>query len=139
MPERAFEDTDTLRQAIERGIVSPRLAACLLMVDFPNPIFSQKRKRLLEHVSGTAFRQGGHFSQDVADAIRSSAAATEPGTPEHEFAQLWDAGPNFEATFNGLLQNYYTAFAQRLTTQEGFDSYMRLAESRRDFVRGTPP
>jgi hypothetical protein len=139
VPERAFEDIDTLRQAIEKGILSKRLAACLLMVDFTNPIFSQKRQRLLEHVPGTAFRQGGQFSQDVADAIRSSAAATEPGTPEHEFAQRWDAGENFEATFNGLLQNYYTAFAERLGMQEDFDSYMRLAESRRDVVRGTPP
>jgi hypothetical protein len=141
VPERAFEDTDTLREAIERGIVSRRLAACLLMVDFPNPIFSQKRKRLLDlkYVPNTAFGEGDDFSQDVADAIRASAAATQLGTPEHEFAQLWDAGEDFEALFNALLQDYYTAFAQRLTTQEGFDSYMRLAESRRNIVKGTPP
>jgi hypothetical protein len=138
VPERAFEDTDTLRQAIEQEIVSRRLAACLLMVDFPNPIFSQKRERLLEHVPDSAFGQVGDFSQSVADAIRSSTAATEPGTPEHEFAQLWDVGQNFEGRFNELLQNYYTAFAERLRTQEGFDSYMRLAESRRDLVRDMP-
>jgi hypothetical protein len=139
VPERAFEDTDTLRQAIEREILSRRLAACLLMVDFPNPIFSKKRQRLLEHVPDIAFEETDDFSQTVADAIRSTTAATEPGTPEHEFAQLWDAGQNFEDRFNELLQNYYTAFAQRLATQEGFDSYMRLAESRRNVVRGTPP
>jgi hypothetical protein len=138
VPERAFEDTDTLRQAIEQGILSKRLAACLLMVDFPNPIFSQKRQRLLEHVPDTAFREGSDFSQDVADAIRTSTAATQPGTPEQEFAQLWDSGEDFEDRFNELLQNYYTAFAQRLTTQGGFDSYMRLAESHRDFVRRMP-
>jgi hypothetical protein len=108
------------------------------MVDFPNPIFSEKRQRLLEHVPDTAFGQGDDFSQDVADAIRSSADATQPGTAEHEFAQLWDEGENVEAPFNALLQNYYTAFAQRLTTQEGFDSYMRLAESRRDRVKAMP-
>jgi hypothetical protein len=139
VPERAFEDTDTLDQAIERGILSRRLAACLLMVDFPNPIFSQKRQRLLEHVPDTAFGQGDDFSQDVADAIRGSAAATEPGTAEHEFAQRWDVGENFKAPFDALLQDYYTAFAEQLRTQEGFDSYMRLAESRRKVVRGTPP
>jgi hypothetical protein len=138
VPERAFEDTDTLRQAIEREIVSRRLTACLLMVDFPNPIFSEKRQRLLEHVPDTAFGQGDDFSQDVADAIRSRPEATQPGTAEHEFAQLWDEGENFEAPFNALLQNYFTAFAQRLTTQEGFDSYMRLAESRRDRVKAMP-
>jgi hypothetical protein len=138
VPERAFADTDTLREAIERGIVSRRLAACLLMVDFPNPIFSEKRQRLLEHVPDTAFEQGDDFSQDVADAIRGSTAATEPGTAEHEFVELWDAGEDFKAPFDALLQNYYTAFAERLTTQEGFDSYMRLAESRRDVVKDMP-
>ena len=138
VPERAFEDKDTLREAIERGIVSRRLAACLLMVDFPNSIFSEKRRRLLEHVPDIALGETDNFSQDVADAIRSSTAATQPGTPEHEFAQRWDAGENFEATFDALLQDYYTAFAERLRTQEGFDSYMRLAESRRDFVRRMP-
>jgi hypothetical protein len=138
VPERAFEDTDTLRQAIEQGILSRRLAACLLMVDFPNPIFSQKRQQLLEHVPDIALGQGDDFSQDVADAIRSSAAATQPGTAEHEFAQRWDAGENFEAPFNTLLQNYYTSFGERLRTQEGFDSYMRLAEARRDRVKAMP-
>jgi hypothetical protein len=138
VPERAFADTDTLREAIERGILSRRLAACLLMVDFPNPIFSEKRQRLLEHVPDTSFGQGDDFSQDVADAIRGSTAATEPGTAEHEFVELWDAGEDFKAPFDALLQNYYSAFAERLTTQEGFDSYMRLAESRRDVVKDMP-
>jgi hypothetical protein len=138
VPERAFEDTDTLRQAIERGIVSRRLAACLLMVDFPNPIFSQKRQQLLGHVPNTPFGQDDDFSQTVVDAILDSTAATEPGTPEHEFAQRWGAGEDFEAPFNALLQDYYTAFAEQLRTQEGFDSYMRLAESRRDVVRDMP-
>jgi hypothetical protein len=138
VPERAFEDTETLRQAIERGILSRRLAACLLMVDFPNPIFSQKRQRLLEYVPDTAFGETDDFSQTVVDTIRGSTAATQPGTPEHEFAQLWDAGENFEAPFIALLQNYYAAFTERLRTQEGFDSYMRLAESRRDHVKDMP-
>lgn len=138
VPERAFEDTDTLREAIERGILSRRLAACLLMVDFPNPIFSQKRQRLLEHVPDVAFGETDDFSQTVVDAIRGSTAATQPGTPEHEFAQLWDAGEDFKAPFDALLQNYYTAFGERLATQEGFDSYMRLAEARRDLVKAMP-
>ena len=86
----------------------------------------------------TTFGQGDDFSQDVADAIRSSAAATQPGTPEHEFVGLWDAGEDFKGPFNELLQKYYRAFGERLATQEGFDSYMRLAEARRDRVKAMP-
>lgn len=138
VPERAFEDTETVRQAIELGIVSRRLAACLLMVDFPNPVFSDTRAHLLQHVPDTPFDADRDFSQEVADAIVGSAAAQQPGTPEHEFSQLWDAGEDFEPTLNALLQDYYDAFSRQLTTEDGFNSYAELAESRREKVRGMP-
>ncbi|MDQ4144911.1 MAG: hypothetical protein M3198_14460 [Actinomycetota bacterium] len=139
VPERAFEDTETLNQAIGQGIVSRRLAACLLMVDFPNPVFSAKRRRLLEHVPDTPISDSAEgFSKQVADAIRGSAAASQPGTAEHEFAARWDVGEDFKDPFDDLLQAYYASFAQRLQTQEGFDNYMRLAESRRARVKDMP-
>ena len=50
VPERAFEDQAVLREAIEIGLVTKRLAACLLMVDPWNPIFSDRRRALLRHV-----------------------------------------------------------------------------------------
>lgn len=56
VPERAFEDTETIRQAIEFELIRGRLAACLLMVDFPNPIFSAKRLQLLRYVPDTPIR-----------------------------------------------------------------------------------
>ena len=138
VPERAFEDTETLRQAISLGIVSDRLAACLLMVDFANPIFSSRRAQLLEHVPDTAFDPERGFSQDVADAIRASAAAQQPGSAEHEFSQLWDAGEDFRAPFNVLLEGYYDSITRQLATGSGFNSYMELAESRRERMRGMP-
>lgn len=138
VPERAFEDTETLRQAIELGIVSERLAACLLIVDFANPVFSESRAQLLQHVPDTPFDSQTDLSQEVADAIRASAAAQEPGSPEHEFSQRWDAGEDFKAPFNALLQAYYDAFSERLTSEDGFNSYLELAESRRDRVKAMP-
>jgi hypothetical protein len=74
----------------------------------------------------------------VADAILSSAEAARPGTAEQEFAERWAVGEAFEEAFDGLLEPYYAAFAERLTTQEGFDGYVRLAESRRERVRQMP-
>lgn len=139
VPERAFEDTETLDQAIKRGILSERLAACLLMVDFPNPVFSAKRRRLLDHVPDTPITGSAEgFANQVADAIRSSPDASRPGTAEHEFAQRWDMGESFEGPFNDLLGGYYAAFTEQLKTQEGFDGYVRLAESRRAAVREMP-
>ena len=58
--------------------------------------------------------------------------------PTPQLEEVWDAGEGFKAPFDALLQDYYTAFAEQLTTQEGFDSYMRLAESRRDRVKAMP-
>lgn len=138
VPERAFEDTDTLRQAIAQGVLSRRLVACLLMVDFPNPIFSERRAGLLDHVPDGPLEDGLDFSQAVADAIRATSAASQPGTPEQEFSERWDVGDEFETDFNADLERYYAAFMSRLGTQEGFDSYMRLAESRRARVKSLP-
>lgn len=138
VPERAIEDTETLREALDLGIISRRLAACLLMVDFVNPVFSERRAQLLQHVPDTLSAPGADLSQEIADAIRNSPAAQDAATPEHEFAQRWDVGDAFEAPFNSILQPYYDLVAQQLTTESGFNSYMELAESRRDRVRSMP-
>ena len=43
VPEPAFEDVLVLETLIALGILSDRLAAALLMVDFTNPVFSPRR------------------------------------------------------------------------------------------------
>lgn len=138
VPERSFEDTETLRQAVEREILSRRLVACLLMVDFPNPIFSARRAALMRHVPDGPFEASVDFSQSFADAIVASATADPTRTPEAEFKERWDVGEDFAPAFNRLLAEYYDAFRKRLETQAGFDSYMELAESRRASVKGMP-
>ncbi len=47
VPERAFEDTQPVRDGLRIGLLTPRLAACLLMTDFANPIFSVRRAALM--------------------------------------------------------------------------------------------
>ena len=62
VPERAFEDLVVLREAIEIGLLTERLAACLLMVDSRNPVFSGRRGALLRHVPATATIANGKSS-----------------------------------------------------------------------------
>jgi hypothetical protein len=133
VPERAFEDLAVLRQALDVGLLTERLAATLLMTDFPNPIFSRRREALLAYVPPTATIVGGTrtFSQELADAILAAAEASPADSPEREFAELWRLGDDVVVPFSALLKNYYEAVTDRLTTQEGFDAYYRLAESRR--------
>jgi hypothetical protein len=137
VPERAFEDQAVLRQAIRIGLVTKRLAACLLMVDFPNPIFSEKRKKLLDHVPkrATVKDKKSTFSQEMADNILKAAAAPDAGDAEKEFATRWNVGPKFKAAFDSRLTKYFKAVAKRLATQAGFDGYFRLAESRRAIAK----
>jgi hypothetical protein len=139
VPERAFEDQRALAEAIRIGLLTERLAAALLMTDFPNPIFSQRRTALLRHMPDSATVENGEsdFSARVADAILAAAHGTSKGSPEREFARLWEA-EDWLPTFGHLLTDYYGALASRLASQSGFDDCVRLAESRRERVRQMP-
>jgi hypothetical protein len=137
-PERAFEDQEVLRELIRIGLVSKRLAACLLMVDPWNPVFSERRRALLRHVPDSARIANGRsrFSAELADAI---IAAAQPGSPEAEFAERWGVGPQFKRPFNRILKRYYGAVEEKLKRQAGFDAYFQLAEERRRRFKDSMP
>src|SRR6185436_5486182 len=131
-----LEDDVVLEQALASGLLTPRLAAALLMVDFPNPLWSRRREALLAHVPAqTSLTSGPTFAQELQEAILAAAPATPEGSPEREFAELWAAGDAGEqawrSAFDAKLSAYYDAVTQRLATQAGYDDYVRLAESRR--------
>jgi len=140
VPERAFEDQVVLREAIELGLLGKRLAACLLMVDPWNPVFSERRSSLLRHVPATAKVVKGRsdFSRQMVREILAAADAGPPGTPEAEFAQRWKVGPSFAGPFNRLLAEYYAAVTAKLRTQAGFEPYFKLAEERRQTFNEMP-
>jgi hypothetical protein len=140
VPERAFEDQVVLREAIEIGLLGKRLAACLLMVDPWNPVFSARRSSLLRHVPTTAKVAKGRssFSQEMVTSILAAAKAGPKGTPEAEFATRWKVGPSFSGPFNRLLDSYYAAVTAKLKTQAGFEPYFKLAEERRQVFHEMP-
>lgn len=140
VPERAFEDTETLGQAIDRGLITRRLAAALLMVDFPNPVFSARRASLLKHAPAAATITNGKstYSEDMANAIIAAAPNTPAGSPEKEFADRWKKAQNLPGPLGDELEKYYDAIAKKLKTQAGFDDFTRLAESHRNRFRQTP-
>lgn len=141
VPERAFEDNEALRQSIARNLISKRLAAALLMVDFPNPVFSARRASLLKHAPATASMVGdvSSLSEDMANNILAASDSSAPGSPEREFAESWNVGdPAWLSAFGAELGKYYEAIQQQLQGQAGFNDYVRLAESRRNRVRDMP-
>jgi hypothetical protein len=140
-PERAFEDHEVLRELIAIGLVSRRLAACLLMVDPWNPVFSDRRRALLRHVPDAARIANGRsrFSADMAAAILAAAETAPSGSPEAEFAERWAVGTGFKRPFNRILRRYYEAVRERLERQAGFDAYFQLAEERRQRFKQSMP
>jgi hypothetical protein len=141
VPERAFEDLEVLRAAIQVGMVTRRLAACLLMVDPWNPVYSTRREALLAHVpdSATVVDRKSTFSRDMARTILDAAKTAPAGSPEAEFAERWNVGAQFRPAFNRILKRYYAAVEDALKTQAGFESYFQLAEERRrQFFDATP-
>ena len=87
-------------EALDVGLLSRRLAACLLMTDFPNPVFSRAGAALLAHVPARAHGRStatSAFSDEMGDAIAAAAPATPEGSPEREFAARWDRGDDVDA------------------------------------------
>jgi hypothetical protein len=141
VPEPAAEDIAVLAEAMRIGLVSPRLAAALLMVDFANPIYSRRREKLLDHIPATATIVNGEssFSEEMANAILAAASSSPDASPEREFAARWEVGDDFRAAHNTLLASYVAAVTARIATQEGFDDYVRLADARRRRAKVATP
>lgn len=140
VPERAFEDQVVLREAMAIGLVSKRLAASLLMVDPWNPVFSERRRALLQQIPATATITNGRssFSQEVANRILAAAKLRGAESPEAEFAKRWNVGPQFAGEFNKVLGAYYRKVQKQLKTQSGFEPYFKLAETRRRTFANLP-
>jgi hypothetical protein len=135
VPEPSVGDTETIRQLILQKVVSARFATCVLLVDFPNPIYSAARARLLQYVPAEASIDNG--STDVenrtADAIVAAAANQPDGSPEKLFAANWNKTPDqLRTDAEQMVRNYLQSVQDNLGKPEGFYAYTRLAQSRRD-------
>ncbi len=140
VPEPAFEDIDLLDKMIHREIISRRLAACILMVDFQNPIHSLKRSKLEHYVplEITAGDQGASLDKSFVENIQNSKNAKIEGSAEHEFLTNWLTGNNgWESAFENRITTYFEKIQSICNTQKGFDGFVQLAESRRHRFKQT--
>lgn len=145
VPEPAFEDNSILALLLQERVVSPRFAACLLMIDFHNPVFSEHRAALMRYVPETARLDAPSAAPTRSDIEAQFVAAVEalqgaaPDSPEREFLGNWRlAEGEWKKTFQTRIENYFARLAERAETEEGFDGWMRLAESRRRAFRRRP-
>ena len=122
VPERAFEDQDVLNTLVIRGVLSPKLGLCLLMVDFCNPVFSPARAKLLRYVPATIPAQADAFDALFIEAVRQANVA--PPSPEAELLRLWDTQDMGEHVAQSL-SAYHAAIQERLKTREGVQENSR--------------
>jgi hypothetical protein len=134
VPEPAQEDVAAIQQLIAQGVVTRHFATCVLTVDFPNPVFSSARSRLLRYVPVTGQIQDGRsdLSERTAQAIVQAAAMQPVDSPERQFAGLWNLSPDqLQLEAENRIKTYLNAVQRRLKRQTGLDDYTRLADARR--------
>lgn len=144
VPEPAFEDVNVLALLLQRQIIDSRFAASLLMVDFQNPILSARRSRLMAYVPETArLAASGTPRSDIATqfvaAVEAKLPALPPESPEGEFLANWRLPEtDWKGAFEARIVQYFESLDRAAGTEEGFDGWVRLAESRRREFRRRP-
>ena len=139
VPAASVADTRTVGELIVQKVVTWHFAASVAMVDFPNPVFSPLRSRLLQYVPATAPSVGPELSDAAAKKIVAAAANLPANSAERRFAEYWKLSDDqLKARAAKELKDYFDAVRKRLATQAGFDDYTRLAQSRRDHFAATP-
>jgi hypothetical protein len=149
-PAMAAEDIVHLRSLLEGNLVAPEMAAALLMVDFPNPVFSSKRASLARHLSGLTAESTAGVSLARLISIVEQAAAIQPVcdasnldacSGEQQFLHFAKIAQTdaWRDTFSNALREYTAAVAQRLSNDANVgDDYVCLVAWRRQLFGDFP-
>ncbi|MBA3239129.1 MAG: hypothetical protein H0T62_12380 [Parachlamydiaceae bacterium] len=139
VPEVSREDMNLLEKMIRHEMISKKMVASILMVDFPNPLYSEKRKSLLQYVPNDikAGNQGFHFDEVFIENIKRSGKIDDPNLPEGELVTNWSL-ENWQEVFESRLIAYFKNLKVKSETQEGYNNFVRVAEYRRKRFMTTP-
>jgi len=133
VPEAAFEDNVVILECVRMGLLSPKFVASVAMIDFPNPIYSPARAKVMQYMPNSiSLAARMDISEALAQPIVAAAQAASLDSPERTFAANWSLGAaEWQPTFAKRIQEYVASIQGRITSPGGFDDYTRLAESRR--------
>jgi hypothetical protein len=131
VPEASFEDINGLAHLLSTKLITPKFAACVMMIDFPNPVFSPTRQGLSKYVPAAGPVQGD-LSATIAAAITEAAAGLPAESAEAQFVSNWKlADDQWKTVFAQRVKDYLVTVKAKTDVQENFDRYVELAESRR--------
>jgi hypothetical protein len=145
VPVPAFEDMVAIRELINQKVIDANFAASVLLVDFPNPVFSALRSSLMKYAeqirtaqvlaSGSPNPNGvpAQFIALVAAKAKSQPPCNPPAlaicTPEQQFLHFGGQG-NWQQLALDQINPYLAAIGQRIGTEDGATDYLTMSVSR---------
>lgn len=139
VPEPAYEDIAVLRTLISHSVISRKLAAALLMVDFPNPVFSLRRPQLMKYVPQSAAANGAGDLPEFVSSVEQAVRSLPGDSAEAEFLANWRlADTEWPSIFAKRIEDYMAKVGRQLNSPMAVEDLFRLAESRRREFRKRP-
>ena len=138
IPEPSFEDVNLISLLLSRGIVSKKFIASLLMVDFSNPIYSNKRKELLKYFPNESNIKDFSIERKFKENIEKTANSMIEGSSEKHFLINYNlSDSDWKEHFEKQIEDYFIRLKNLVKEKEGFYDIVKLAESRRKEFRKT--
>jgi hypothetical protein len=145
VPVPAFEDMIAIRELINQHVIDANFAASILLVDFPNPVFSARRSSLMKYAkqiqTADVLLDGSPNPNGVPAqfiALATAAAKNQPPctpsrfascSPEQQF--LFLASQNdWKQRARDQIDRYLAAISQRIGTTAGAKDYLTMSISR---------
>ncbi|QDT26280.1 hypothetical protein Enr10x_15810 [Gimesia panareensis] len=147
-PAPSFFDGASIQRLISRKIITDKFAASLLLVDYPNPIFSMKRRSLekyLDQVDPAAADFQAEFVEKVRAGTQNQnecdPTQLQNCSPEQQFLFYWDLPDDqWRDEAQKRITKYLSAVVEKFNTTEGAEAYLQLLVSRqKEFMGGNGP
>ncbi|MBW4631255.1 MAG: hypothetical protein KME30_04940 [Iphinoe sp. HA4291-MV1] len=149
LPQVAAEDIYVTQKLLQSKVVTDRFVAALLMVDYKNPLFSEKRASLQKYAKGitTGKIVNGVSSvpTDFAAKIKEKGfkAPSNPedfdaSSPEEQFLYTWELPNDQWKQVTADRLKAYVKSVENLEPTERLDYVMRWSIEQRDRFASTP-
>ncbi|MDF0556152.1 hypothetical protein [Kamptonema sp. UHCC 0994] len=148
VPQISAEDIYITRLLLNSQILTDKFVASILMVDYKNPLFSEKRARLQKYaqkipkakiVNGVSNIPGNFAAKIKAVAKACKAENFDTCSAEEQFLYTWELPDNqWQQLTSVRLQAYVDSFAN-LEPDKQLDRLMRLSIEQSDRFASTLP
>lgn len=146
VPVPADEDQFLLLQLLSAKVFTEKFVAAVLLVDFPNPVFSNTRTSLQQYGDqikiGTLSGSKSSVVEDFVTLVRAGAQGQPKCTtdflacsPEQQFLATWNLP---EASWRVDSSKRVRDYLDRVVANYSLDDVMRLAQRRRDAFTQAP-